>query len=225
VDNGPGKDWAKRIKKLAENFFEDVHLFTGQGNVGYGMGHNLSLKKNGSEYHLVLNPDVYMGKEALDNSLKFMKKNPQVGMITPFATNGMGQKEYLCKRYPRVSVLLLRSFAPDFLKKRFRDILFHYEMRDMIRDHVILDIPLASGAFMFFRRELVQRIGGFSKDFFMYFEDFDLCMRLRETAKIAYVPNVKIAHLGGNASGNGLRHIYLFSKSAFTFFSRYGWSF
>jgi GT2 family glycosyltransferase len=57
----------------------------------------------------------------------------------------------------------------------------------------------------------------------MYFEDFDLSLRLAKEAGIAYEPAARIVHHGGGAARKGLRHVLWFVASAFRFFSRHGW--
>ncbi len=66
-------------------------------------------------------------------------------------------------------------------------------------------------------------INGFRDDFFMYFEDFDLSLRIGGRGRLVCVPQVKIVHHGGNAADKGGTHIRMFLRSAVTFYSRYGW--
>jgi hypothetical protein len=76
---------------------------------------------------------------------------------------------------------------------------------------------------MFCRREPVAAIGGFSDAFFVYFEDFDLSLRAATVGVLAFVPQVKAVHFGGNAARKGLRHVVLFARGAMAFFNRHGW--
>ncbi|MCU7878572.1 MAG: glycosyltransferase family 2 protein, partial [Candidatus Thiodiazotropha sp. (ex Lucinoma borealis)] len=82
---------------------------------------------------------------------------------------------------------------------------------------------MASGCFMFVRHSVLDKVKGFSPDFFVYFEDFDLSIRIGKHSNIAYVPEVRIVHGGGNASKKGLKHIIMFAKSAFVFYRKHGW--
>jgi GT2 family glycosyltransferase len=120
-------------------------------------------------------------------------------------------------------VLFLRGFAPRSLPRRFRAALDRYEMRDVVGDRFLDDVPLASGCFMLARTPLLAELGGFDPRFFMYFEDYDLSVRLSRRSRIAYVPEVRIVHAGGEASRKGLRHVRWFVSSAWRFFSRHGW--
>jgi GT2 family glycosyltransferase len=119
--------------------------------------------------------------------------------------------------------LLLRGFAPAFVKRCFRSRLERYEMRGVLTDQPLKGIPIVSGSFMFCRREPIAGIGGFSESFFLYFEDFDLSLRAAARGELAWVPAVRITHHGGNAARKGWRHVGLFTRSAITFFNRHGW--
>jgi GT2 family glycosyltransferase len=201
----------------------DAVILRGHGNVGYGRGHDLAIERAAGDYHLVLNPDVAIERSALVEALRYLEAHPAVGMLTPHVVNEQGGREYLCKRYPSVLVLALRGFAPGWLRRPFRRLLDRYEMRDLPEHEVALGIPTSSGCFMLARRSVLQSIGGFSPDYFLYFEDFDLSLRLRRLSDIAYVPEVRITHSGGHAARKGWSHRRLFFRSAFTFFRRHGW--
>jgi GT2 family glycosyltransferase len=133
--------------------------------------------------------------------------------------------QYLCKRYPSLWVLFLRGFAPARLRRRFAPALDHYEMRDVIGDRFVPGVPLASGCFMLARTPLLTRVGGFDPRFFMYFEDYDLSLRVGRESQVAYVPRARIVHHGGDASRKGVRHVAWFMRSAWRFFARHGWRF
>ncbi|MBA2457977.1 MAG: glycosyltransferase family 2 protein [Gemmatimonadales bacterium] len=198
-------------------------VLRGHGNVGYGRGHDLALADPGGAWHLVLNPDVVLAPEAITEAVRFLEAHPEVGLVTPHAVHSAGGRQYLCKRYPSVLVLALRGFAPHALRRRFQRLLDRYEMRDLPEHKPATGIPIASGCFMFARRSVLRAAGGFSARYFMYFEDFDLSLRLRRTADIAYVPKVRITHGGGAAARKGWLHQRLFIRSALTFFGTHGW--
>jgi GT2 family glycosyltransferase len=200
-----------------------VSTVRGQGNVGYGRAHDLAILQSSAPYHLVLNPDVVLSPDALVEGLRYLADHPETGLVTPFAVDEAGKRQYLCKRYPSVIILGLRGFAPGWLKRPFRAVLDRYEMRDLAEDQVAADIPIASGCFMLARGNLLRDLGGFSPDYFLYFEDFDLSLRLRRKATIAYVPRVRIVHTGGEAARKGWAHRRMFIRSAATFFRRNGW--
>jgi GT2 family glycosyltransferase len=200
-----------------------VQVLSSHGNVGYGRGHNLAITRAEAGYHLVLNPDVILAADALVEGLHYLESHSEVGLITPQVYDTAGGRQYLCKRYPSVMVLGLRGFGPAFLRRRFGRMLDRYEMRDLPDDQPTSPIPIASGCFMLCRRQPLAAIGGFSPEYFLYFEDFDLSLRFARQAAIAYVPAVRIRHAGGDAAGKGWAHRGMFIRSAFTFFRRHGW--
>lgn len=225
VDNGEGAGLAGLRSSLAA-FPPDAgsaELIHGHGNVGYGRANNLVLDRLDSDCHLVMNPDVELDRDALCEAIAAMRSDAAIGLVAPSATGSAGERQYLCKRYPSVWVLFLRGFAPAFLRARFSAALDHYEMRDLRADQPYAPIPLASGCFMLVRTAQFRKLGGFDPRFFMYFEDYDLSLRVGRESKVAYVPQARIVHHGGEASRKGPRHVLWFLASARRFFATHGW--
>jgi GT2 family glycosyltransferase len=85
------------------------------------------------------------------------------------------------------------------------------------------DVVLASGCFMLLRSAAFRAVGGFDERYFLYFEDYDLSMRLAGEGVLRFQPAMAIVHHGGYAASKGWRHIGLFMRSGYRFFSQYGW--
>ncbi|GGD69220.1 glycosyl transferase [Caballeronia grimmiae] len=217
IDNGgmPDTESTKR---------PDIKVLRGQGNVGYGRGHNLAIQRTSSRYHLILNPDIELDSDALAHAIAFMDAHPEVGLLSPLILEEDGSQQYLCRRYPAVFDLFIRGFLPRSLRKPFTQRLQRYEMRDVINDkNIVWDPPIVSGCFMLFRTEVLKKLSGFDPRYFLYFEDYDLSLRAHDVARVAYVPSVRVLHHGGDAAGKGWTHIKLFIASAYKFFNRFGW--
>lgn len=200
-----------------------LRMLHGHGNVGYGRGHNLSILTDAGGYHLVLNPDVLLDEDALVQGIRFLEANADVGMIAPHVRDAAGAQQYLCRDYPTVFLLFLRGFAPAPVRRLFRRYMEAHELRGRIGDQVVRDVPLISGCFMLGRREVLRRVGGFSPEYFLYFEDSDLSLAVRRVAGVAYVPSMRIVHFGGGAARKGMAHVRMFMAAAGTFFRRNGW--
>jgi len=203
----------------------ELELLQGHGNIGYGSAHNLAIPKLNSHFHLLLNPDVVLEKEALITGISFLLENPKVVLASPYAEDGKGDKQYLCKRYPSVFTFLIRGIFPKFLKKIFSSRLTNYEMHDLSEKEPSVDIPITSGCFMLLRSKSLIEIGGFDERYFLYFEDFDLSLRLGKKGKLAYLPAMRIQHAGGSAGSKGFNHFKMFARSGVRFFNTYGWRF
>jgi len=227
IDNDGGNKLCKRVLgRLDERAREssiEVSIIAGHGNIGYGRAHNKSIKPISSGYHLFMNPDVEVDVNALLAGITYLEANTKIGMVSPNAIDALGNKQHLCKRYPTLLDLAIRGFLPNHLKELFSARLSYYAMHDLCELEPTVGIPIISGCFMLCRNRDIIRVGGFDPKFFLYFEDFDLSIRVGEKSEIAYLPSMKIKHFGGGSSSKGLRHILYFIRSAIRFFAIHGW--
>ena len=205
----------------------ELKLVSGHGNIGYGSAHNLVLANVKSDYHLMLNPDICLDKQCLAEGITYLAKHDATVMATPMAFQENGERQYLCKRYPCVLTLFVRGFCPAWLQKPFAKRLASYEMRELACNKLEKStepvVSIISGCFMLCRTSALDAINGFDKRYFLYFEDFDLSLRMARQCKIAYVPSMQIIHGGGNAARKGLNHIFMFVRSGIRFFNSHGW--
>jgi hypothetical protein len=232
IDNSEDSEIAAEGMRVARQRFADsgvqLQFRHGHANVGYGVAHNLMLNGTGGDYQLVLNPDVELARDALVSAIRWLDANPDVVALAPAVARPDGTPDFLCKRYPAVLDLLLRGFAPGFLRRLFRRRLERYELRDVIdpaSDKPVPGVPLLSGCCMLVRRKAIDATGGFDPKFFLYFEDYDWSVRLARFGKTAYLPTFRVVHHGGGAARKGWKHIGWFARSAFRFYSKHGWRF
>lgn len=228
VDNGetPLKtETLQSLSRLMDGHNMPLQYLQGHGNIGYGGGHNLVIQSAGEDIHLLLNPDVVLQADSVLKGIDFLDSNADVAVVSPCVTDAAGVKQFLCKRYPTVGILLLRGFFPPTVSGLFRRSLADYEMQDLAETEPTHDVPLVSGCCMLCRGKLLRQVSGFDERYFLYFEDFDLSMRIREFGKLAYVPAMKIVHHGGNTAAKGWHHIRLFVSSGRRFFNTWGWRF
>ncbi len=229
VDNGPGDKEADALRSLLlvlthENVFSRMELLSGHGNIGYGAGHNLALSISDADFHLILNPDIIVDYQAIYEALRFFSIHPDVGGLSPYAEDRHGARQFLCKNYPTLFDLILRGVLSEGVQRFFQKRISAYDMRDLCgTSEPVFDIPIISGCFMFLRKEKLMLAGGFSPEYFMYFEDFDLSLKLGKVTRLTYVPSVKITHFGGNTACKGWHHILMFTRSMLRFFEMHGW--
>lgn len=203
----------------------ELRLHQGHGNIGYGRGHNMAIRESVADYHLILNPDVVLADDCLRAGIDYLQNNPDTGMTSPYAEDKQGQKQYLCKRYPSAFTFFVRGFVPSVLQGLFRKRLARFEMHSLSETIPTASVPIISGCFMLCRADKLRLVDGFDEGYFLYFEDFDLSLRMGKLGQIAFLPAMKIQHRGGHSASKGRHHINWFVQSAWRFFSSHGWRF
>jgi GT2 family glycosyltransferase len=227
LDNSSNEVFSNSAHNLVSQFARGqgytVNYVKQDGNQGFGVAHNKAIQVLTSDLHLILNPDVVLQENALSVGLAALANDETIALLSPRVTNGAGAQEFLCKRYPSVLALLLRGFAPGFVQRPFARRLERYEMRDVCTLNTQVDVELASGCFMLVRSADLLSVRGFDPNYFLYFEDFDLSLRLASRGRLVFEPAMQIVHHGGYAASKGFRHIKYFLRSATRFFHENGW--
>ncbi len=244
MDNASGGAYQAEVARLLEPWWEVseavVEFVILDENQGFSAGHNRPLVALESTVHLVLNPDVELHETALAVGLRGLREQPEAVLLSPLVSAEDGTQTFLCRRYPSLLVLLLRGFAPTWLQRPFLRRLEAYEMRDVCRcdpeswckgsgDHPPasspVPVPIASGCYMLLRTDALRAVGGFDERYFLYFEDYDLSLRLAQHGSLLFFPAMRIVHHGGYAARKGVRHLSYFLRSAGRFFHSHGWRF
>lgn len=161
-------------------------------NLGFGKGCNQALQRVTDEFVLLLNPDTQLEKGVLKTMIRFMEENKDVGVSTCKVLQENGQLDWATHRgFP--------TPWASFLYFVGNDSLYHLSKRDLNTTH---EVDAVAGAFFLTRKSILDRVGFFDEDYFMYAEDVDLCYRVKQAGyKIMYVPTVKILHHKGISSG------------------------
>jgi len=226
VDNSDDSSWFERLDAWVRNRSANfscwsVSLLRSPGNIGYGRANNLVIEQAESDYHFVINPDLFVAPDSLVHALRFMQRSPDVGLLVPSVFGEDGKRHYLCKRNPTLFTLFLRSFAPTWLSAYFQSTLDWYEMRDRNYDEMIDGVEFPSGCFMFFRTRFLKQLKGFDPEYFMYFEDADIGQRMQKIARIVYVPDVKVVHKWERGTHHDFRLRFETIKSALIYWKKH----
>lgn len=196
-------------------------LIRSKENIGFGKGHNLavnSFKPNQCPYLLILNPDIIFDGAVLDILVNRMNERQDIGMCMPRVLYRNGDNQFLARLYPSPLDLIARrffgiNFNPDYELRRFSEL------------NEAFEVPLISGCFLFLRKGLFETVGGFSDQYFMYLEDYDLCRKISTFSKIMYYPDQIIYHGFKKASYSNLKLTLEHVRSAIKFFNKWGWFF
>jgi hypothetical protein len=204
----------------------EVTYIRSNRNLGYGAGHNIALRKamEISDFHFVLNPDVYFVPGELMKMLQRMEQDLRIGQLMPKVTYPDGSIQYLCKLIPTPFDLIFRRFLPGPFKPLARKKLEHFELRFTGYDRE-MDVPFLSGCFMLFRMSSLRDIGLFDERFFMYSEDIDITRRMHTVHRTLYFPGSMIVHDHARASYSNGRMLWVHITNLIKYFNKWGWIF
>ncbi|MBA4166755.1 MAG: glycosyltransferase family 2 protein [Chitinophagaceae bacterium] len=209
--------------RYAFNYPRTEYIFTGR-NLGFGAAHNLAIKKciGKSNFHLILNPDIEFDMGTIEQIFQFMANRKEIGLVMPKVLYRSGDIQFLCRMLPAPADLIVRRFVPAPVKFLFKNLLDRYELKH--RDYnSIMEIPNLCGCFMFVRTEVFETIGMFDEQYFLYFEDTDLCRRIHEQYRTVYYPKVSVIHGYARASYKDTKMLAHHLISSVRYFNKWGW--
>ncbi len=197
-----------------------------KSNVGYGAGHNHALRMSiiDSEFHFVLNPDIYFNSFELEKMIGRMRQDQSIGQLMPKVTYPDGSLQYLCKLIPTPFDLFFRRFLRGPFKElaRKKDEKFELRFTGYNRE---MDIPYLSGCFMLFRISALKVIGLFDERFFMYPEDVDITRRMHSKYRTIFFPEAIIVHDHAKESYKSTKMLWVHLTNMIKYFNKWGWVF
>lgn len=181
VDNNSTDQSPDMVKKK----FSRVKLIKNARNLGFGRANNIGAQKASGEILLFLNSDTLVLGGTFKEMVKIFDQKSDVGVALPQLVTGEGKIQK--------GAFGLEPTLWNILTRINED----YSLRNSNQSQMV---DWVSGAALFIRKKLFEKIGGFDPQYFMYFEDTDLCKRVRNLGfKIFYNADTKIIHLGGKS--------------------------
>jgi GT2 family glycosyltransferase len=214
VDNASSDGSAAMVR--AE--FPEVALIANAENRGYAAGNNQGLTAASGEFLLLLNPDTEVPPGGLEALVAFLREHPRAGAAAPRLVHPDGQIQESVRGFPTPGSLL-EEFGGSRLSPVARrlDALLAAPEGSVtphdgegaagpyrvsvagVTEPLSVDQPMAS-CFLI-RREALAQVGGMDEQFPIFFNDVDLCYRIRRAGwGIWYLPHVRVLHHGGAAT-------------------------
>jgi GT2 family glycosyltransferase len=190
VDNNSQDD---SIKYVTENF-PNIKLMRMSRNCGFGAGNNAGAKIAQGKFLFLLNTDVTLTNNILPHLIDLMENRLDVGII--------GTKLLFPDQSFQLSVAPAISIQGEFKSRNSHKLAAKKEYLQQLEQQyqVMQEVDIVVGASLFIRAELFHDLGGFDENFFMYFEDADLCQRVQNKGyKIFYTPEVYLIHIRGHS--------------------------
>jgi len=197
---------------LVRSSFPWVRLVENDRNVGYPRANNIGFRESHGEYVLFLNTDTIVPAAALASLLAGIKARPQRAAVGPALVHENGSFQ--------VSFGKRVDFFSEICQKL---ILNPYYRRALRHSQKPRAVGWLSGACLLARHAAVEEAGLFDEEFFLYFEDIDLCRRITDKGfKLVFYPAVRISHVGGAAtSARRWQSSLEYRRSQFRFYRKH----
>lgn len=173
-------------------------------NLGFAKAVNLGIENATGEYILLLNPDTVLSKNAANKLISFYDAHENAGIVAPklIGKNNIPQKSV--RKFPTI----IGAFKEYILKLK-GEYDFYLPAETSAVDVVV-------GACMLIKKELLEKIGGLSEKYFLYYEDIDLCQKVKNAGyKVYYYPEVEIYHEVGVTSNRASYNLLVQSSKIY----------
>lgn len=208
------------VRKIRSDF-PQVILIENKENRGFSAANNQAIKIAKGEYLFLLNPDTIIHPRSIGHMVKVLDENPDVGACGPGFAETDGTIARSVGYVPTLRSLLYRNTF-------FRSLgIFRGHYRKLTSLHVgnegNSDVEQLSGAALMVRASVMREIGLMDENFFLYYEDVDLCLRIRKAGwRIIYVPGALITHTGGQSTSQiSTRKRIILYKSMFIYMRKH----
>ena len=198
VDNNSSDGSAEMIKKE----FSEVALIESKENLGFAKANNLAIRKFANQtYVWLLNSDTETGKNSLKELFDFMEGNKKVGAVEPSLVYPNGGWQSVGGYFPSARNVFLylfpfSYFLPLNIKRKIKALgLYPQPIPDKG-----LELDYVTGAAMFLRKKTLDEVGLLGEDYFMYFEETDLCWRMKKAGwKVVAINTDPVMHVYGGS--------------------------
>lgn len=218
VDNSPGRATWEVLER-----YRDLHpgmalrLLNPEGNIGFGRACNLGHQHTTGDYLFFLNPDTMLLNDASAALLECFAKQPNAVAVGPVILDEHGATTITCRNLPNVVRIVLDATGLDRWLGAYKLMRFGHNAPSPVEQII--------GAAMFVRRSDYERMCGMDEQFFIYFEEVDLCKRLRDDGReVWFWPQARVQHLAGRScevDSTRARMIYVLRESRRKYFAKH----
>lgn len=196
VDNGSARDEAAPLRER----YPDVKVLRSKRNLGFAGGNNLGFAAATGDYLLLLNNDTEVTEDTLHYLCETLDGDRSIGAVCPKIRFFAPPQHIQFAGYTPLTRITLRNALIGFGEP------------DDGRYDTPHDTPYAHGAAMMVRRETLEKAGPMPEVYFLYYEELDWSVRIREAGyRIAYDPRATVFHKESATTGrqSPLRSYYL----------------
>lgn len=202
---------------------DGVRAFRSEENLGYAKGHNRLAREARGTYLCLLGSDTRVRAGAIDALVAFLDANPQYGACAPRLVDvgdGPDRVQTACMRFPTIATALVYDMAYRRLPllRRVDD---RYYYRDF--DHLVdRDVEQPPGTCLVLRRDLWESLGGFDEELWLFFNDVDLCRRIRDRdLSIRYLAGPTVEHHEGASTSSFGARVEIWARNRIAYYRKH----
>lgn len=197
--------------------FPTVQLIRNTHNVGFAKANNQAIQLATTPYVWLLNSDTETGRRSLEQLVTYMEAHPRVAALGPQLVYPDGSLQSVGGYFPTVTnvfhyLFSTKTFLPTALRRSLRSIALYPQ--PLPGEGTVVEY--VTGSALLLRRAALQECGMLAEEYFMYFEEADLCLRLGQRGwQCAVVDTEPVMHVYGGsfASARSPRRLTLFLES------------
>ena len=185
--------------QMVEAEFPQVQLLRSEINLGFGSANNLALAHARGRYFVLLNSDAFFQSASLEVAIRHMDETPECGLAGGRLIGRDGSWQPSARSFHTITrdLIVLTGLAARFPKSRF----FGQFDRTWADQRQAATVDWVPGAFSIIRPTAIEKTGFFDPAFFLYYEEVDLCRRIKQAGyTIWYWPDIVVVHIGGESS-------------------------
>jgi GT2 family glycosyltransferase len=206
IDNGSGDGSFDQIRAEAEarGWLENgkLRLLASAENGGFGAGMNLGMEAGLSDdsapaFYYLLNSDAFVQGDSIRRLRDFLLDAPGAGLVGSYVQGTDGTPHRTAFRFPSIAGEFEASVCTGVITR-----LLKHRVVAMEIPQQQVQVDWTAGASLMIRREVIEDIGGFDEQFFLYFEETDLCHRAAQAGwRTHYLPTSRVDHVGSASTG------------------------
>jgi GT2 family glycosyltransferase len=199
VDNASGDGSPEMVAREFSTSRIPVRLIRSHVNLGFGAASNLALNKAEGRYPVLFNSDAFFHPGALRLGVEHMDANPDAGIGGARQVGRDGSWQPSARSFHSIwhAALVLTGLSARFPRSR----IFGAPDRTWTDPLQPACVDWVPGSFLILRREALLKTGLFDPAFFLYYEEVDLCRRMKAAGyRVYYWPDIVVTHIGGESS-------------------------
>lgn len=204
-----------------DNVYPHTRIIASRENLGFGAGNNKAYEKAKGKYIFLLNPDTILIDDSVDRMVDYLEAHKEVGLVSPTLLYEDGTLQRSVRKFYSYFGSLLDNRFMNPVVSKFP--VLTKVLPGLVNHRVSQEVEWAKGAALLIKKEVVEQIGLFDEDFWIYGEEMDLCYRIGAAGwKKMFLHDSKIIHLEGKSTVQSSSKMFLMNyKGMYLFLKKH----